>query len=164
MHGSFIIQLLDGLNPYLSVAFLSVFPVGELRLSIPLGILFYKLPMEHVLVVSIFCEIIAVVIVLLSLNKITQFLQRHSAVVHDLLNKILERTRKSFFHKHRAFGNIALTALVAVPLPLTGFWTAALAAWLFEIPVLQATLYISFGIAIAAFLVWLISVGIIFVF
>ena len=164
MHGSFIIQLLDGVNPYLSVAFLSVFPIGELRLSIPLGILFYKLPTEHVLAISILCEAIAVVFVMLSLNKITQCLKKYSVTAHNLLDKMLERTRKSFFHKHKAFGNIALTALVAIPLPLTGFWTAALAAWLFEIPILQATLYISFGIAIAAFLVWLISAGIIFIF
>ena len=48
---------------------------------------------------------------------------------------------------------------VAIPLPVTGAWTGAVAAWLFGVKKKEALLFISFGVVIAGVLVTLISLG-----
>ena len=48
---------------------------------------------------------------------------------------------------------MALVALVAIPLPGTGAWTGALAAWVFQIRPRRAIPLISLGVLIAGAIV-----------
>ena len=48
---------------------------------------------------------------------------------------------------------------VAIPLPVTGAWTGAAAAFLFGIPRKKAILYITLGSIIAGVIVSLITIG-----
>lgn len=62
----------------------------------------------------------------------------------------LRRRNSERFHRH---GALALTVLVAIPLPVTGVWTGCLAAWAFEIPFRRALPAIALGAVIAGAIV-----------
>ena len=53
---------------------------------------------------------------------------------------------------------------VAIPLPMTGAWTGALAAWLFGINKRDSVIYVSLGVIIAGIVVTLISLGVFKIF
>ena len=59
---SFIDTILE--NESLKIFILSMLPITELRFSIPYGILFYKLPMQSVIFLSIIGNIIIGIIVI----------------------------------------------------------------------------------------------------
>jgi len=59
---------------------------------------------------------------------------------------------------------VALAIFVGIPLPLTGSWSGALAAFLFGIPKRVALVSISVGVCIAAGIVTLVDLGIVKLF
>ena len=73
---------------------------------------------------------------------------------------LFERTRKKFYNKHEKYGDLALVLFVGVPLPTTGVWTGAVAAWLFGVKPKKAFALISLGVSISATIVTLITLGI----
>src|SRR3989344_2691545 len=59
------------------------------------------------------------------------------------------------------YGNLALCLFVAIPLPATGVWTGALAAWLFGIPKASAFFYMALGALAAGFIVLAATLGVV---
>ncbi len=57
----------------------------------------------------------------------------------------------------KKYGQLALVAFVAVPLPLTGAWTASLVAFLFGIPFKKSFASISLGVITAGLIVTFIT-------
>ena len=157
-------EILHSLNPYFAVFMMAIMPIGEMRISIPMGISFYKLSVSEVLFISIVADILVAAVLMYFVSNFNDWVRKRSDKISAVLEKIFERTRRNFFHKHRVWGDLALMFLVAIPLPFTGVWTGALAAWLLEIPKGQALLNITVGIMISAYLVALISLGFIRVF
>ena len=60
--------------------------------------------------------------------------------------------------KHK-YGSLGLLIFVAVPLPGTGVWSGSLAAALLSMRLRHALTLIFIGNAIAAFLLYLLSIG-----
>ena len=54
---------------------------------------------------------------------------------------------------------MALIILVAIPLPMTGAWTGSLAAWVFQIPPIQAIILIGLGVFIAGIIVTILTLS-----
>ena len=54
---------------------------------------------------------------------------------------------------------MALVTFVAIPLPMTGVWSGAIAAFVFGIPYKKGVLMISLGAMIAGIIVTLVSLG-----
>lgn len=82
-------------------------------------------------------------------------------------HKILERMRAKAHHVRKSmevYEWLALTILVAVPLPVTGAYTATLIVWLLELNRKKSFLAISLGVLIAALLVTLVTVGLLSLF
>ncbi len=157
-------EILNSLNPYVATFLLAIMPIGEMRISIPVALGFYKLSLSEALFISIVADIFIATLLIYFVNHVNDWIKGRSVKVDQILNKIFERTRRNFFHKHRVWGDLALMLLVAIPLPFTGIWTGALAAWLLEIPKGQALLYITLGIMISAYIVAFVSLGFIRVF
>lgn len=139
-------------------------PVGELRAAIPIGIGFYNLSISEVAIISIIADMLVVVFLLYSLSPITKFLAGRSKKIDKAFNWLFEHTRRNFFHNHRVWGDIALMLLVAIPLPLTGVWTAGIAAWLLEIPKIQALVYMTIGLILSSAIVGFLSISAIKIF
>ena len=149
----------------------SMAPVCELRCSIPLamesytipiiGAQGYDLPWFAVLPIAVLGNLVPGVFWLLALPRIGKVLTGFKNPVGSLLMWRSRKLRESHSERFERYGPLALTALVAVPLPLTGVWTGCLAAWVFDMPFRRAFPPIALGAVIAGIVVTgLTSVGI----
>jgi uncharacterized membrane protein len=144
------LELFKGLPPQLAVSLIALVPITEIRASIPAAIFLYKLPVWQAVFFSVLPDIILVALVMYLIGPTYNFLTRHFPRLDNIFQWIFRRTRRKLFHKYEIWGNLALMLFVAVPLPFTGVWTAAVGSWLFGIPPKWALFYISLGAIISA--------------
>lgn len=133
-------------------------PISELRGAIPLAVSF-GWPIWQAYLVAVFANLIPVVLILLLLDPVAKFLSKHFKVFEKFFDWLFDRTRHKHNHKFERWGALALISFVAIPLPFTGAWTGALAAFLFGVELRKAIPLIFLGILIAGFIVSLISLG-----
>ncbi|MBU4142219.1 small multi-drug export protein [Patescibacteria group bacterium] len=128
-------------------------PIGELRAAIPLALGVYKMSPLSAFFWSILGNISAAAIVLLLIKPVSDFLINRFSIFERFFNFLFARTRKKFSDTQIKWGSLALIIFVAIPLPVTGGWSGALAAYLFGIPFRRALFLISVGIIIAGLIV-----------
>ncbi len=136
------------------VFFTAMLPVVELRGAIPLGISLGMSPVEAC-VISVLGNIAPVVPLMLFLRYVAGWLRRFRQFRRAsdwLFNRTRARSRLV-----KKYGLIGIVLFVAVPLPSTGAWTAAIAAFLFGIRIRYAFVAISLGTAIAGVVVTYLS-------
>jgi uncharacterized membrane protein len=151
------IALFKGLSPEMAVFFISMIPVAELRASIPIGLTVYNLDVLPTLFYAILGDIFPMFFILYLIDPVSRFLMKHFAIFNKFFTWLFKRTRIKFEGKYAKYGSIALVLFVAIPLPITGAWTGALAAFLFRIPRQRAAILIIFGVIIAALVVTFIT-------
>jgi len=136
-------------------------PIGELRASIPLGLSILKQPWFLVFVISVIGNMIPPIFILWLFPRFSDWLMSHSKLMNKFLTWLFNRTRKKAQDNIEKYGDLALIIFVAIPLPNTGAWTGALAAWLFGIPMKRALPNILYGVLIAGVVVTLVTAGLI---
>ena len=122
-------------------------------MAIPVGMGRYDLPWYGVLPIAVIGNLVPGVFWLLVLPRLAAFLTSFSNPLGALLlwrSRVLRERVSQKFQRH---GPLALTVLVAVPLPITGVWSGCLAAWTFEIPFWRALPPIALGAVIAGVIV-----------
>ncbi|MEM0215552.1 MAG: small multi-drug export protein [Archaeoglobaceae archaeon] len=134
----------------LLVLAVSAAPISELRGGIPLAIYLGFSPLEAYLL-SVIGNFLPVPIILLALNRLLKILSRFGSI-WELYKKIELRVerKKDLVNK---YGYLGLALFVAVPLPVTGAWTACLLAFLLNLDRLKSSLSILIGICIAGLIV-----------
>jgi len=147
--------MLDSLKILLS----AMTPIGELRFSIPLGIITLDMVWYKVLLLSIAGNIVPVPILLVTIDRINNVLQAHPNVLTKFLNWRADNIRKYYSSKWEKYGLVFLVILVAIPLPFTGAWTGSVAAWVFRIPKRKAIPLIVLGIIISGLIVTFITIS-----
>lgn len=157
-------ELFKSLPPQLAVVLIAVLPIAELRVSIPVGLTVYKMPIMEVFFLSVLANIFAAFVVLYSIGFVYNFLKGKIKIVDIFFDWLFKRTRRNFFQKYEIWGDIALMIFVAIPLPATGAWTGALAAWIFGLEKKKSLFYISLGVIIAGIIVTFVSLGMIKIF
>ncbi len=155
----YLIELVKNLPPELATMILAMIPITELRASIPIALTVFDLTVPAAFFWSVIGDFIPTVFILWLIGPVSEFLMKRSKSMHKLFNWLFDRTRKKTQKRYLVYGEIALMSFVAIPLPFTGAWTGAVAAFLFGIPKQRALLFISLGIIIAGFLVTIISLG-----
>lgn len=147
------------LPPEIATMLIAMIPVGELRAAIPIGVTLYKLPLLSSLFWSIIGNMIPVYIILIAFEHVAAWLQKHSAAADRFFTWLFERTRKKLEHSVERYGVLALAIFVAIPLPATGAWTGALAAFLFGIEKKKAFFAILAGVIAAGLIISLLTFG-----
>ncbi len=144
-----------GLGRTASVAAISTLPIVELRGAIPVGIAAFGMPWWKVYLVAVAGNMLPIPFILLLLGPVSNFLMRFSAG-KKFFDWLFARTRKKSanIEKYEALG---LTLFVAIPLPVTGGWTGAMAAFLMGIPFGKSMLYILMGVMIAGVVMTILS-------
>jgi uncharacterized membrane protein len=137
----------------LQVFLLSMTPLGELRLSIPLGIAIYKLDVFSVFLVSVIGNMIPIFLFLLFLKYFSKFLAEKWEFYKKVYTWWEESTKNRHYKKIEKYGATSLALFVAIPLPFTGAWTAALLATLMDMPIKKSLPAITAGVAGAGALV-----------
>ncbi len=136
----------------------SMVPIGELRTSIPLALKSGLSPFQAFFW-SVLGNISIGFLLLLILDPLSRFLERHFYLLNRFFNWLFERTRRKHSQKIENWGALALVGFVAIPLPMTGVWTGALAAFVFGVPFKKAFPALIFGALIAGVVVTLVSLG-----
>lgn len=149
-----------GFPPELVTIFVAMIPIAELRVSLPLALGVYKLPLFSAFLYSFIGNIIPVFFILWFFGPVSRFLIRHSSFFRKFFNWLFERTRRKYRKNSERYGVlIALILFVAIPLPVTGAWTGSLAAFLFGVPYKKAILTIVLGVLIAGMIVSAVYLG-----
>lgn len=147
------------LPPAIIVFCFSMLPLLELRGSIPYGVL--KLGMEPE--VAFFCSILGnsliALLILFSLKGVSDFLSQRSVFFKHFFDRLFAKTYLRHKKKFEVMEDLALVAIVAIPLPFTGAWTGSLAAFVFQIPTKRAFPLIVFGVIIAGVVVTLLTIS-----
>ena len=145
----------------LIILLVSMIPVLELRGAIPVAVGVYNMPILDAFFWAVLGNIIPIVFILLGLDLLINKLLIHRIYFFNrFFTWLFERTQRNHSRKFERWKELALVILVAIPLPLTGAWTGALAAFVFGIPLKRAFPLIGLGVAIAGAIVTLITVGI----
>ncbi|MBI2636915.1 MAG: small multi-drug export protein [Parcubacteria group bacterium] len=131
-----------------------------MRLAIPLALGSLHLPVAEAFALSVFGNMVPVVFLLLFLDLVSKFLSDRSRFWARFFTWVFDRTRRKIIGKWEVYGAIALVVFVAIPLPLTGAWSGAAAAYLLGIPFWRAFWLIFLGVLIAGLAVTLTSVGV----
>jgi len=142
-------------SPIVTVFFISMLPIFELRGAIPIGINYFHLDPIIVYIVSVTGNIVPIFFVLLFFDGITILFSKI-----PLLSRILDslfvrtRSRTKLIEKYK---ELALIFFVAIPLPVTGAWTGSLAAYLLKLKFWKSIFCILIGVLIAGVIVSLLS-------
>jgi len=113
---------------------IAMIPVTELRVSIPLAIKVYNLNPFLAWLYSVLGTYFAMVLIVFLLNPISRFLSRHISFFNKFFKWLFAHTKKRADKKIKKYGLWAIFILAAIPVPLLGGLTGALAAFVFGVP------------------------------
>lgn len=152
-----LIQLVANMPHELGVILLSMIPVAELRLAIPLAITQYGLYPIEAFLFSCIGNLIPVPFIVLFIRKIFNLLKKFK-IFHNIVVKLEERGNSKIktVEKYKFWG---LFLFVAIPLPGTGAWTGALIAALMDMRLKRALPSIVLGVLTAGTIVTLATTG-----
>ena len=143
---------------WLYVIFSSMLPFGELRLGIPTGI---SLGLNPILVyfVAVFFNILIIFPIWVILDNLHEkFLDWK--FYNNFFNKYITKSRRKLEKylgtEKEMFGVFLLTA---IPLPMTGAYTASILAWFFNLNKTKSAKAIGYGVAVAGLIVMGITLG-----
>ncbi|MDP6670647.1 MAG: small multi-drug export protein [archaeon] len=142
----------------LYIILLTLIPTLELRASIPYGILIARLPALEVFVIAVVVNILLGLVLFLFLDSLVRFFTRVK-LINDIYEKIVARTQRKVEPYVERFGTVGVALFIAVPLPGSGVWTGALAAYLLGLKFRKFALANIVGVLIAAVTVTAISLG-----
>lgn len=144
-------------SPGWTTFFMSMLPVTELRLSVPWAITIGGLPWTSAYLISITGNFLIIIPVIFYLEPCSNFLRRRKS--GDIFFKwLFARTRRkgALIEKIEFVG---LMLFVGIPLPMTGAWTGAIAAFVFGLGNKRALLAIFAGLLISATIVTLLTLS-----
>lgn len=128
-------------------------PIGELRAAIPIGLALYKLNPFVVYFFSVSGNVFASFLILISLGAFSRWTSKNIDFFNRFFTWLFSQTRKNHYNKVNKYGLYLLPFFVAVPLPITGAWTASLIAFVFGMPFKKSFPLISAGILAAGLIV-----------
>ena len=129
--------------------FLSMLPVGELRLGLPYGI---ALGLEYplALMAALLGNMIPVPFIIVYIKRIFEWMRKHMPKLDALVTR-METRADTKGDTVREYGHWALLLFVAIPLPGTGAWTGSLIAALLDIPTSRAVPVIMIGVCVMVY-------------
>jgi len=145
---------------------LTLVPFIELRGGLPLVIIHAKeqsLQLWPFLILVLFLNSLIVLILFFFLDFLHEkFLK--IAFYRKSFEKYLSRSRKKiekFQEKHKKIGFLALTLFTAIPLPITGAYSATLISWLTGLNRIKSFISITLGLIISETIILVITLGLI---
>lgn len=154
-----ILKFLQNFPPELATLILGMLPIGEVRAALPVALTVYKMPLASALFWSILGNVLPVYLLLVFFERVTNYLRPRSKLYDRFCTWLFERTRRQLNGHVEKYGYWALAIFVGVPLPMTGAWTGAVAAFVFGLDKTKAFLAITVGILIATAIVAAITLG-----
>lgn len=142
-----------GIPVWLRAAVIAMVPVFELRGAIPIAYLSWNMSIWHTYLWAVAGNMVPIPFILLFLGPFSDWLRRHSRHMDRFFAWLFARTRRKHGKAFERWRDVALCLFVAIPLPGTGAWTGALAAFVFDVPFWPAMAAIFAGVLIAGVVV-----------
>ncbi|KKS69487.1 MAG: hypothetical protein UV40_C0022G0003 [Parcubacteria group bacterium GW2011_GWA1_42_7] len=136
-------------------------PISELRGAMPLAIVYYHLPFWTAFSFSVLGNILAGIFAVVFLNLLSDYLMHKNYWFNRFFSWLFARTRTKHGRHFEVWGRLALILFVAIPLPLTGAWSGAAAAFVFGIPPKEAAISIIAGVLISGLIMGGLVLGLI---
>lgn len=152
-------DFLSGLSPELRVFILAMLPMVE-RAALPLALTYYHLPWVEAFVLVALGNFLPVIGLVFGLDWLSQFLVEKSRTMKRFFNWLFDHTRLRHSKKFELWGALALIAFVAIPTPITGNWSGAVASFVFKVDKKKSLIYILAGIIIYLIALSIITLGI----
>lgn len=159
-----LVNFFSQFPPQLSVFLMAMTPVGELRLALPMGLAAYHLPIWQAVFLSVVGNMIPATIVLLFARPFNNYVEKSNGLLNRLWLKYLARARKKFAGDYEKWGLIGLAIFIGIPLPMTGAWTGAVAAFVFGLPFWKSFWAVLAGVLMAAGIILATTLGAITIF
>jgi uncharacterized membrane protein len=128
---------------------IAMIPILELRGAIPIAYFSWDMSIWHAYLWAVIGNMIPIPFILLFLGPFSDWLRKHSKAMDRFFDWLFARTRRKHSGTFERWRELALCFFVAIPLPGTGGWTGALAAFVFDVPFWPALIAIYAGILIA---------------
>ncbi len=138
--------------------FLTFLPTLELRASIPYGILVLELPWWQVFLMAVILNFIFGVALYQFLDFFVKLFTK-VPFIKEIYNGLVERTQRKVEPFVEKYGTIGIALFIAVPLPGSGVWTGALAAYLLGMKHRKFALAALIGVILAGLVVTVVSLG-----
>lgn len=143
----------------LAVFLMAMLPIVELRGAIPVGIEVYKMSWLLTSLWAVLGSSTAALLTLWLIGPVSRLLMKHSQAMHRFFEWLFARSRRKTSKDFERWGAVALVIFVAIPLPLTGGISGAIAAFVLGIPFWRALGLIALGLIMSAVIVTTITVG-----
>lgn len=153
-----VLDSLHSLPPEWTTFIVAMLPIIELRGAIPFAI-GVGVPWPEAYLLSVAGNLVPVVPLLLFLGPVSEWLRRLPGFGR-FFDWLFARTRRRSAVIER-YGPIGLALFVAIPLPVTGGWTGAAAAYLFGFRFGRSFPAIALGVLAAGVVVTLATKGVI---
>jgi uncharacterized membrane protein len=137
----------------LAVMLLAAVPITELRFALPFAARVLDMSLPQAFLWSVIGNILPVPIILMFLGPVTSWAEDHWGGLHRFLDRLFAYTRRRHTARFDRLRDLALITFVAIPLPVTGAWSGALAAFVFGVESKKAMVLISIGVVIAGLVV-----------
>ena len=153
------------MNSLILAIILTVLPISELRGGMPVAInyaLNNNLSIWPIFLMILLFNILVIFLAYIFLDFFHRRLLKikvYNRLFNFYIDRGIRKGADSFKKKYSAYGFLALTLFVAIPLPATGAWTGTILAWFLDLDRKKSMISIAFGVAIAAVIVLLASLG-----
>ncbi len=145
----------SSLSKELITVLMAMIPIAELRAALPVSITVFNLPWYEGFYLSVIGNMIPVPFLLLFFDAVSKLIQK-TTIGKRFVDWLLKHTarRTGVIEKYKFAG---LVIFVAIPLPLTGAWTASLAAYILGLRFWPSFLAILTGVIIAGIIVTVLT-------
>lgn len=148
------------LKKYLTIFFISMVPLLELRGAIPMAVVM-NLPLLPSYIVCILGNMLPVPIIFFFARKVLEW-GADKPVIGKFFTFCLEKGHKGGQKLQAKAGRglfVALLLFVGIPLPGTGAWTGTLAASLLDMDFKSSVIAVMLGVVLAGIIMGLASMG-----
>lgn len=152
---SWYIHWLGSIPVWLRTVVISMIPIIELRGAIPAA-KYWGAGLPTTFFWAVLGNMLPIPFILLLLGPVSDWLRRRSEIMDRFFTWLFARTRRKHGKSFARWRDAALCIFVAIPLPGTGAWTGALAAFVFDVPFSHALPVIFLGVLIAGVVVTLV--------
>ncbi|HFC76882.1 MAG TPA: ligand-binding protein SH3 [Candidatus Moranbacteria bacterium] len=148
-----IISWFTGMPKELATFLMAMLPITELRASIPVAILKYGLSPFSAFFWSVLGNAFLGVLALLLIEPVTKLIIEKNNFLDKMWQKYIGKLRGKNKDKFAKWEAWALVSFVAIPLPMTGAFSGAVAASIFQIKSKKAIPLITLGCLISGTIV-----------